>query len=121
MLPGELVFGDDRPVTHSPEDAYDLILLKAGASLSRDACDDRIVNEVLTNTGQIPDSQNDVGGWPTLNALPAPTDSDLDGMSDAWEAANGLNANNGSDRNDYDLDPDYTNLEVYINGLISRE
>ena len=49
------------------------------------------------------------------------TDSDLDGMPDVWEAANGLNSNNGSDRNDYDLDPDYTNLEVYINGLISRQ
>jgi hypothetical protein len=62
-----------------------------------------------------------VGGWSTLNSLPAPTDSDKDVMVDVWEAAKGLNSNNGSDRNDHDLDPNYTKLEVYINGLISKE
>ncbi|HIG27364.1 MAG TPA: hypothetical protein EYQ50_06035 [Verrucomicrobiales bacterium] len=120
-LPGELVIGADKPLTHSASDAYDLVLLNAVASISRDACDDRIINEVKTSTGKIPDSQDEIGGWSTLNSLPAPTDSDKDGMSDVWESANGLNSNSGSDRNDYDLDPNYTNLEVYINGLISKE
>ena len=40
-LPGELVFGDDKPVTHTAEEAYELVLQHAGASLSRDAVDAR--------------------------------------------------------------------------------
>ena len=119
-LPGELVFGADKPKTQSAEDARDLVILHAGASLKRDTCDERIINEVLTSTGQIPDSQDDVGGWPTLNSLPAPADSDKDGMADEWEKANGLNLTKSFDRNGYDLDPNYTNLEVYINGLIRK-
>ena len=116
-LPGELVFGDDKPNTQSAADARDLVLIHAGASKSRDACDDRIVNEVLTGTGRIPDSQDEVGGWPKLRSLPAPVDRDKDGIADAWEAANGLDSKKASDRNGYDLDPNYTNLEVYLNGL----
>ncbi|MCP4607972.1 MAG: pectate lyase [Planctomycetes bacterium] len=116
-LPGELVLGADKPLTHSASDAYDLVLLHAGASLSRDACDDRIVDEVLTSTGQIPDSQDEVGGWPTLKSLPAPIDSDKDGMADVWETANGLNHADAEDRNG-DSDSDgFTNLEEYINSL----
>ena len=119
-LPGELVFGADKPLTHSANDAYDLVLLHAGASLSRDACDERIINEVRTSTGKVPDSQDEVGGWPTLNSLPAPADSDKDGMSDVWETANGLNPNDAEDRNK-DRDSDgFTNLEEYINGLVEN-
>jgi len=117
-LPAELVFGADKPLTHSANDAYDLVLLHAGASLSRDACDERIINEVRTSTGKVPDSQDEVGGWPTLNSLPAPADSDKDGMADEWEAANGLNPNDAEDRNK-DRDSDgFTNLEEYINSLV---
>jgi hypothetical protein len=117
-LPGELVHGPDKPFTQSATDAYDLVLLHAGASLSRDACDDRIVHEVLTGTGQVPDSQYDVGGWPTLMSLPALSDADKDGMADAWEEANGLNPADARDGNG-DLDSDgYTNLEEYINSLV---
>jgi hypothetical protein len=82
-LPGELVIGADKPLTQSASDAYDLVLLHAGASKVRDACDKRIVNEVKTSAGKVPDSQDEVGGWPTLRSLPAPIDADKDGMSDA--------------------------------------
>ncbi|MCP4784744.1 MAG: pectate lyase [Fuerstiella sp.] len=116
-LPGELVFGADKPLTQSPSEASDLILLNAGASKSRDVCDIRIINEVKTGTGQIPDSQDQVGGWPTLKSLPAPMDADKDGMADAWEKANGLNPKDAEDRNG-DRDSDgFTNLEEYINSL----
>ena len=95
-------------------------MLKAGASLSRDAGDDRIVNEVLTNTGQIPDSQNDVGGWPTLKSLPAPRDADKDGMPDKWEKKVGLNPTDPSDGNKDRNNDGFTNLEEYINSLTQR-
>ena len=117
-LPGELVLGADKPVTDSAEEAYHKVLRYAGASDSRDACDERIVKEVKTATGRIPDSQQEVGGWPTLKSLPAPRDVDQDGMADAWETANGLNPNDAEDRNE-DRDADgFTNLEEYMNSLV---
>ena len=41
-------------------------------------------------------------------------------MPDSWEKTNGLNANNPNDRNG-DQDGDgYTNLEEYLNGIITN-
>jgi hypothetical protein len=116
------------PVTEqTAQNAYNSVLDDAGCSLVRDSVDTRIINEVRTGTatygGQtgtglgIIDSQATVGGWPTLNALAALTDTDHDGMPDAWEFTRGLSPNNAADRNN-DRDSDgYTNLEEYINWL----
>jgi hypothetical protein len=116
------------PVTvQTAQAAYNDVLDKAGCSLVRDSVDTRIIHEVRTGTatygGQtgaglgIIDSQTTVGGWPTLNSLPAPADSDHDGMPDAWETSRGLNLSNPADRNS-DRDSDgYTNLEEYLNWL----
>jgi hypothetical protein len=120
VLPNELVFGDDKPVTQTAKGAYDLILQYAGASKSRDSNDERIINEVKTSTGKVPDSQDEVGGWPILNSLPAPKDSDKDGMADEWETANSLNPNDADDRNDDRNKDGFTNLEEYINSLTSE-
>ncbi|MBN1788433.1 MAG: hypothetical protein JW806_08575 [Sedimentisphaerales bacterium] len=111
---------DVAPVTTDDgSTAYSRILAHAGASLPvRDAVDKRIINDVINGTGSIIDDEDEVGGWDVLNSLPAPNDVDHDGMPDAWETANGLNINDANDRNGYDLDPAYTNLEVYLNGLI---
>ncbi|MEN3324057.1 T9SS type A sorting domain-containing protein [Mariniflexile soesokkakense] len=110
--------------------AYDKVLNYVGASLVRDAVDARIVNETLNgtytytgsngSTNGLIDTQSDVGGWPVYNSSPAPTDTDNDGMPDTWEAANGLNSNNASDGITYTLDPNYTNVEVYINSLVAN-
>jgi hypothetical protein len=100
------------------------VLAAAGASLSRDAVDQRIVEEVRTGKPRfgrngIIDSQKDVGGWPELRSLPAPQDTDQDGMPDAWEKKHGLDANHPADRN-ADRDHDgYTNLEEYLNSIIT--
>lgn len=99
--------------------AYQRIINHCGASLPvRDSVDMRVVNDVINGTGQIIDTQSQVGGWPTLNSTPAPLDTDQDGMPDAWEIANGLSYNNAADRNYYTLDSEYTNLEVYLNSLV---
>lgn len=115
--------------TSSAAVAYDKVLNYVGASLVRDAVDARIVNETLTgtytytgskgSTNGLIDTQSDVGGWPTYNSSTAPTDTDNDGMPDTWEASNGLNSNNASDGVAYTLDPNYTNVEVYINSLVA--
>ncbi|WP_113923015.1 pectate lyase family protein [Cognataquiflexum aquatile] len=115
--------------TYPADVAYTQILNHSGSSLFRDAVDLRLINEVKTGkttymgskTGipGIIDSQNDVGGWPELKSLPAPKDSDRDGMPDAWEIENGLDPDKRSDRF-YDLNPNFTNLEVYLNGLVAH-
>ncbi|HEX6426052.1 MAG TPA: hypothetical protein VF008_00150 [Niastella sp.] len=43
-------------------------------------------------------------------------DTDGDGMPDAWEKAKGLNESK-DDAGEHWLSKQYTNLEVYINGL----
>ena len=119
-LPGELVSGDNKPATDTAKKAYHKVLRYAGASKSRDACDERIINEVKTSTGKVPDSQNDVGGWPTLKSLPAPRDADKDGMPDKWEKKVGLNPTDPSDGNKDRNNDGFTNLEEYINSLTQR-
>jgi pectate lyase len=102
--------------TDTASNAYVRVLSWAGASVVRDAVDARVVSNVLTKTGKIINSQNEVGGWPAMNSLPAPLDTDQDGMPDFWEAALGSGTNNAADRND--LMPDgYTRLEWYLNWL----
>ncbi len=114
------------------EEAYELVLAHAGATMpKRDSADERVVHQVKTRTytftgmkdGKlypgIPDSMKQVGDWPTLNSLPAPADSDHDGMPDAWEMAKGLDPREAADRNGHKLHSDYTNLEVYLNALAS--
>lgn len=99
--------------------AYQRVLNHGGASLpKRDSVDTRVVGHVVNNAGKIIDTQNQVGGWPTLNSTTPPTDTDQDGMPDAWETANGLDPANAADRNNYTLNADYTNLEVYLNSLV---
>lgn len=108
-------------------EAYQAVLKWAGASLVRDAVDRRIISEVqngtATYTGEysqrpgIIDSQEDVGGWPELSTLTAPSDQDHDGMPDTWEEEHQLKADDQSDGSQYTLSKSYTNLEVYLNGL----
>ena len=104
------------------EEAYQSVLAHAGAALpTRDAVDARIVAEVASGTATfgvngIIDSQTEVGGWPVLQSTTAPTDTDLDGMPDAWELKHGLNPNIANNNGDFDNDL-YTDLEEYLNDM----
>ena len=129
----ELSFIDEegRPLTLLADESFDFprhspkvlparialirAIFRAGASLSRDQIDWRIIREVLKQSGGIIDSQDEVGGWP-LDPPPraAPLDLDQDGMSDVWEYRQGLDSGDADDRNRFDLSPLYTNLEVYL-------
>ncbi|MBH8559149.1 T9SS type A sorting domain-containing protein [Hymenobacter negativus] len=115
--------------TQTAQAAYTSVLQGVGCILPvRDALDQRIINDVQNRTGGIIDVQ---GGfphgtpystsqvaWPVLTCGPAPADSDHDGMTDAYEAANGLNPNNAADRQTIAANG-YTNLENYLNGLVA--
>jgi hypothetical protein len=110
----------------APE-AYLAVLKSVGASFRRDTLDERIINDVKNRTGRLIDVQGGyphgtayektVNAWPLLKSLPAPQDSDKDGMPDDWENKNGLNSNNSSDATGNKLHPQYSNIEVYINSI----
>ncbi len=106
------------PVTHTAEEAYEMVLDYAGASLKRDAADARIVAGIKDGTNRLIDSQSEVGGFPTLNSLPAPADTDRDGMPDTWETDNGLDPADPEDRNDDRNHDGFTNLDEYLYSLV---
>jgi len=123
LNPGEVT-------THSAERAYEKVLGYAGASLARDSVDIRIIHEVETgtvsyidggngSTNGLIDTQSAVGGWPGLKSLPAPDDTDKDGMPDDWETANGLDPGNPDDARLTTVDGLYPNIEVYMNSLVN--
>lgn len=114
-------FSVNNIITASAGDVFDTVLRQAGASHKRDAVDKRIVQEVTSGNyifrDGIIDSQEEVGSWPVLKQGTAKTDSDRDGIPDDWEKRNGLNGA-ANDANGYDLDENYTNLEVYCNQIL---
>jgi pectate lyase len=116
--------------TQAALDAYEAVLKQGGCVLpSRDTLDQRIISDVRNRKGGFIDVQGGyphgtpyaqtVNAWPALKSLPAPTDSDSDGMPDDWEKKNKLNANNPSDAASYYLAKSYTNIEVYLNSLVN--
>lgn len=103
--------------TQEPEEAYEFILDHAGASLSRDDVDKRVIDSVRDQTGVIIGHEDDVGGYPKLQKGTPSIDSDGDGMPDEWENANGLDPHDPADRNEDMHGEGYTNLEYYLNEL----
>lgn len=123
-------FAFDITTHHTAEEAYAAVLMNAGATLPRrDTIDRRIIYEVTNGIAfyggsygagkGIIDSQDDVGGWPKLFSAPAPADRDHDGMPDQWETENGLNPDNPADRNGDANGNGYTNLEEYLNSIVT--
>ncbi len=109
--------------TQSAEDAYELVLKRAGAVFPRrDAYDARIVDEVRKGIGRSIDREYQVGGLPFTEEIKRDDsfDSDKDGIADAWEIENGLDPTNPDDSKELAADGSgYTNLEKYINSLVS--
>ena len=123
-------FETDPVETQSAAKAYALVLDHAGASFRRDTLDQRIVADVRKGTGGLIDVQGGYphgtdydatrNAWPTLATANAPEDSDLDGIPDSWEKTNGLDPFNSNDASAKNLHRYFTNIEVYINSLVTR-
>ncbi len=100
----------------SAGDAYYSVLNLAGASIVRDAIDERVVLDVINQTGSTIDSPSDVGGLPPIADYIAHMDSDGDGMPDYWENAfDYLDAYTAGDGN---VDSDgngWSNFEDFLN------
>lgn len=141
--------GDYSQSVHSAAVAFDKVLEYAGASFARDRIDSRIARETkdktytyqgsatkdkdgndlasskLSRNGLI-DTQTDVqedwwqNGWPVYSdGGESVTDTDKDGMPDAFEEAMGLDKAK-DDSAGFSLDPKkrYTNLEMYLHYLV---
>jgi hypothetical protein len=107
---------------------------KAGANLTRDALDLRLLGpdgttgEYKSRNGTIIDSPAEltgsgiVGGWPVLKATAPPADADGDGIPDEREpVASGRNPAWQQDPRNAAMDDDKdgsTNLEEYLNSLV---
>ncbi|NJM55777.1 MAG: hypothetical protein HC841_07700, partial [Verrucomicrobiae bacterium] len=103
---------------NSAADAYAGVLATVGATVPRrDRVDTRIIDEVITNTGTAVKigHVSDIDTYPTLLTYNVPTDTDRDGMPDAWETARGLNPN--LDDSAVLHSSGYTMIEVYLNEL----
>lgn len=113
----------------SATDAFKAVLQFAGCSLpARDTLDMRIMQNVIERKGNFIDVQGGwphgtayektVTAWPSLKSEQAPVDTDKDGMPDAWERKSGLNSSDATDAAQNKLHKHYTNIEVYLNGLV---
>lgn len=126
---------DIYTTTHSATDAFARICTSAGASLKRDAVDQRACGDAQSGTATykdggngskngIIDTQSAVGGWPSYGAdaaaLAKVADTDKDGMPDWFEDQFGLKKADASDGNAKTLDHKqrYTNLEMYLHYLV---
>ena len=130
--------------THTALNTYEKVTECAGASLYRDEVDARYMEELksgkATYTGTVtkkagqldfindPSSDTQNAAWPSYPVLestsrPEGFDTDLDGIPDEWETANGLNPNDASDAQLYTIDTEkqwYTNFEVYLSSLVEN-
>ncbi len=121
---------DGHTTTQNAEEAFLAVLKYAGACIVRDTVDRRAVWDAANGTASVQDggrgsrnglidTQEAVGGWPVYNSLPAPEDTDGDGMPDAWEKSHGLDAGDPAD-GALVAQSGYTNLELYLNSLVDH-
>ena len=133
----------DYSFMQSATDAYETVLAYAGAWTcgwkdnkyiipERDKIDRRIVSETTNGTystnaskgggyGLIDSQVDTIEKWDEyITATSSLVDTDKDGIPDGWEIAKGLNPNDASDGAKYNLSAAYTNLEVYLNGLVEN-
>ncbi|KAJ3037143.1 hypothetical protein HDV00_002025 [Rhizophlyctis rosea] len=103
------------------QQAYDHVLANAGASLVRDSVDTYYINNVrsLGTKGVSLRHETDapLNGPGTVPTGSGPTDTDGDGLPDAWELKNGFDPN-VKDSTKIVADG-YTAIEAYANSLVA--
>jgi len=103
--------------THSAQEAYRLILARAGC-FPRDRLTKRTIGEVVKGTGQwgrnAPLKLTDEWYMQGLAPARAPVDTDGDGMPDEWEKARGLNPRSAADGTRA-MPSGYAAVEEYVN------
>lgn len=116
-------FGEPLPLMQSAQEACDAVLADVGATLpARDAVDLRIIHSVRDAKGALIGRETDLAEhqrWPDYRSLPAPIDSDKDGIPDFWEAQFGLNPQDATDSSQIAAGG-FANIEHYINNTSPR-
>lgn len=106
-----------RVTTHNAQEAYQHVLARAGA-WPRDRITQRTIREVTRGTGAWgrhgPSQPSDIWFLDGLSVEPRMTDTDGDGMPDAWEDRRGLNKAMENDAHRI-MDSGYTAVEEYLN------
>lgn len=131
--------------THFTNVAYDRVLDYAGCSLHRDQVDEMVVMDVRMGVASHTGTKKDAKGhsnipgiiddpednrptgkaangwqaWPVLNSLPAPKDTDGDGIPDEWEKEVGMDPTEPADGNTVHASG-YTYLEIYLSTLVGQ-
>ncbi|NDW11505.1 pectate lyase [Bacteroides sp. 214] len=113
--------------THTAAQAYEKVMLYGGASYVRDAIDQRIINETRTGTytytgsngakNGLIDTQTDVEGYIAYNSTSKPTDSNNDGIPDAWAE---LYLPAGKTATSIEETTGYMYIELYANSLVDN-
>lgn len=103
--------------TQSAAVAKELVLLGAGASLWRDAIDERIVNDVRNGTGHIIDMPDEVGGYPIMTGGTPELDSDGDGIPDQCWIDWGVAPTGIWELDSHGVDYFSKAMEWYVNGV----
>jgi hypothetical protein len=122
MLTQPTLMGKSNLKINTPEEAYQIVIAQAGASLYRDAVDQRIIAYVtsLGTEGKIYRSEADVNGQPTVaQSKTLIIDKDGDGIPDQWEQAHQLKIDNANDAQQLNK-AGYSNLEEYLNRLAQK-
>ena len=108
------------PPVNTTEMSYDYaleILSGVGATVPvRDSVDERVIGYFAAGTGALIDNVIYPDDFPLFEDLPAPADSDGDGMADSWEEAQEFNVGVNDSALDHDGDG-YTNIEEYLHYL----
>ncbi|MFH1068797.1 MAG: pectate lyase precursor [Candidatus Glassbacteria bacterium] len=107
--------GEVPPVTtHTPQEAYELVLERAGC-FPRDTVSRRTINEVRTRTG-LWGRHEPADLLAGLSPAAPPRDTDRDGMPDAFERGRGLDPADSTDHSKV-MHSGYTAIEEYANQL----
>jgi len=117
-----LLFEPSNVIMNPPEAVYEDVLNFAGVIYPvRDMVDQRVVDEVRTGTGNIIDSQDQVGACPNYQIVYSTQDMDNDGIPNEWELAHELDPNFFGDAGSFSFraPSGYSWIEEYINSLIT--
>jgi pectate lyase len=103
--------------THTPDEAYELVLNQAGC-FPRDTVSRRTVDEVRNKGGMWGrDQPEDLMAG--MKWVPPVVDRDRDGMADSWEGSHGLNSADSTDHTTV-MASGYTAVEEYANMLAAE-
>jgi len=119
----------EKNTTLTAAQAYQKVCDSVGAMFPvRDEVDQIMISDLQTKgtSGIYVYRETDLplsnGGLGAYTSGTAPTDSDNDGMPNAWETAQGLNPNSAADAvATSTTNPGYLNIEVYVNSLVTPQ